>query len=329
MVPTPQPATIQAPCKINPTLVVIERRPDGYHELDLTYLALDLCDRVRLTPAMGRAGQVRMDGPMFTPDIPSDERNLARRALSLALEIGRADGLDLRDVDFDIQLTKGIPSQAGLGGGSADAAAALLGACGAIGLSPDDPRVLSQLAQLGSDCSFFLRARDHGHARGLGRGERIEALPPPSARFVVAILTPGQLAPTSVVYGALGALANPEARRARGQASVLAWVGARTLEELRAALVNDLEAAALRALPELALWRSILDEQGCEHFRLAGSGASFFGLFSDARLARVTLDRIEVSAAARGVTPRGSWVARPAGHGARPVGGPGAADSQS
>lgn len=306
-----------APCKLNPTLAVIERRADGFHELALTYLALDLCDRLELTRVDARAGQLRVAGALSGEQIPSDGRNLACRAvqgvLALAREAGRATSAD----DFDIELSKSVPSQAGLGGGSSDAAAAALGTAHCTGLEAADPRLLDALSAIGSDCAFFLAARDTGHARGRGRGERIEVLPAVRAELFVVLIAPQVGAATQAVYAALSGLGSPAPRRARAERAEQAWLDATTIEDLRGALLNDLEAAALGALPELARWRELFDRHDCEHFRLAGSGSSFFGLYDQAREAETVLARLSAAAASAGLVPRGAWVARPAGHGAR------------
>ncbi len=308
---------VLAPCKINPTLLVIERRGDGFHELDLTYLALDLCDRVELSPVAGQAAALRVAGPFASDDVPKDARNLARRAVTSVLELARSERLCAVGDDFAIELLKNIPSQAGLGGGSCDAAAAALGAATRLGISPDNPGLLTALGEIGSDCAFFLAARDSGHARGRGRGERIEVLPALRANLFVALIAPRVAASTQVVYRSLAEFGDPALRRSRAASVQQAWSAATTLESLRAALVNDLEHAALRAYPELSRWRTLLDEKNCAHFRLAGSGSSFFGFFNDAEQARRTLSTVLESAAGLELAVRGSWVARPANHGAR------------
>jgi len=86
-------ARVLAPAKINPTLVVVERRGDGYHELDLSFLALDLADRIELRPSAAAAAALRLSGPMASADLPADSRNLARRGARAALELARRAGL--------------------------------------------------------------------------------------------------------------------------------------------------------------------------------------------------------------------------------------------
>jgi 4-diphosphocytidyl-2-C-methyl-D-erythritol kinase len=155
-------------------------------------------------------------------------------------------------------LEKRIPTRAGLGGGSSDAAAAWLGTLELalqLGLeldrNPRDSTLRAELGELGSDCAFFLTPT--GYARCEGRGERVTSLelgPLRSERF--AVVTPALVCPTGAVYAAL----ELAGRRSRGDA--LWW--------------NDLEPAALRAVPELADFRRKLEGT----WLLAGSGASFF-----------------------------------------------------
>lgn len=313
------PTRVLAPCKINPTLTVIERRADGFHELDLTFLALALADRLELESSAERAGTLTVEGPMASDDIPQDESNLARRATRGVLAIARLDGLAAAKDDFDLRLSKEIPSRAGLGGGSSDAAAAALGVCARTGLSAADPRVLAGLTELGSDPAFFLAARDTGHARGRGRGERIEVLPPLSTRLWIALLAPRRGARTESVYRGLGVLGTATSNRALSEDRTAAWSRATSIEELRGALCNDLQPAAIRAYPELARWRSCLDRQALAHFILAGSGSTFFGLYLDEKEAGVELATARQAASLEGLDLRGSWLTSSVAHGVRVI----------
>ncbi|MEO6708885.1 MAG: hypothetical protein ABI054_08130 [Planctomycetota bacterium] len=308
---------VLAPCKINPTLVVIERRSDGFHELDLSYLALELCDQVEIEPAAGRMGAIRVEGDMASDDVPRDATNLARRALAGMLAMARRDGRFEAAADFDLLLSKSIPSQAGLGGGSSDAAAAALGMLQIAGIRPADPRVLSFLESLGSDTSFFFAARATGHARGRGRGERIEVLPALGRELQVVLIAPRTPARTERVFSVLAGLGDPASNRARAEDRIGAWTQASSIQDLRRALCNDLEPAALRAYPDLARWRALLDSQGCAHFQLAGSGSTFFGLCAGEQEAAAALSSIQSFAKLMGLDVRGAWLTRPAGHGVR------------
>jgi 4-diphosphocytidyl-2-C-methyl-D-erythritol kinase len=294
---------LRAPAKVNLSLRILGRRADGYHELRTTLLAVDLADRLALSarPGSGRV-ELRVSGP---PGVPADASNLAARAAALVLE--RAGG---RGSDLELDLSKEIPAAAGLGGGSSDAAAAALGAARALSAQHLDLALL--VAELGSDCPFFVAAARTGLARCTGRGERVEPLrtPPP---WGVLLVTPQAEASTARVYAAWRPSdAAPSSEEPED------WSGL-GLAEARAALANDLEPAALRAVPELAAWRALLDAQGLAHARLAGSGSSFFALYG-ARAEADEAARALLGAAARaGLHPRLCRAARAAGHGARVV----------
>ena len=228
------------------------------------------------------------------------------RAAELALgALGVPGGLDLR-------LTKRVPSRAGLGAGSSDAAAALL-ACETLyerKLSEEGAKQL--LASLGSDCVFFRAAARSGFARCTGRGERVEALEGPQLDWHAVVLVPDLGASTPEVYAALGTPlsappANPTVRPRALQLGEAA---------LRGMLTNGLERAALRAVPGLAPWRDLLDDLALAHFRLSGSGSSFFGLFRDPQEARSCLVDLENETRVRALAPRALLTTRLSGRGA-------------
>ncbi len=208
-----------------------------------------------------RSMDLHVFGPAATADVPRDPSNLVCRAAALVLaELeGPAPAGYLR-----IDLQKFIPSRAGLGGGSSDATAAWVGTlelCAQLDIALSKtalgPDFGAALAALGSDCPFFLTPS--GYARCRGRGERITKL----ERFaldesIFTIVTPGLECPTGTVYAAV------ESGRRAG-----------TLQVADPAWQNDLEAAALRVVPELAEVRRRLELEGGS-WMLAGSGASYF-----------------------------------------------------
>ena len=241
----------QAFAKVNRSLVVLGRRPDGFHELDTVFQAVGLCDRLTFEPADGLTLEVD------DPSVPSGAENLVVRA---AWALAAAAGVAARAA---ITLEKRIPSGGGLGGGSSDAAVALLGldALWRLGLPLD--RLAAIGATLGSDVPFFLFG---GTARGLGRGERVEPLPDLPPRGVVLVMPPFPVA-TPLVFGRLGA---PE------------WDGsAPEREEGGVPDRNDLEPAAEALFPALRAVRESLAAAGAEQARLSGSGSTVFGLFPD------------------------------------------------
>jgi len=301
--------TLLANAKINPTLQVLGRREDGFHELVTTMLALDFGDVVSVSATESPAGsdvvETSVRGELASPDIPTDGSNLAARGALLGRDAaGSTEALS-------IQVLKNVPSRAGLGGGSADAAAAARAAV--VELGEEESCLDGRLGPLGSDCAFFLSARRTGAALALGRGEEVTPLEGPRGWWI-ALLTPEVECSTPAVYSALAArpAAPTPGWRVRAESRARELFGLSALEA-RAALTNDLEPAARAAAPGLLPWFALLEAESAAHFRLAGSGSSFFGLFDDEPSARESLGRIEASAAAQGLGVRLSLVTRPAG----------------
>jgi 4-diphosphocytidyl-2-C-methyl-D-erythritol kinase len=296
----------RAPAKINLWLDVLARRADGYHELDTGLAALEWADELRLRRVAGTEVAFSVAGPAATPDVPRDGTNLALRALLLArAELEAGAGLEL-------VLEKRVPSRAGLGAGSADAAAAVLACERVLQRELDPARAMELLAGLGSDCVFFRAAAGTGFARCTGRGERVEPLPAAEQPWHAVVLVPEMGAGTAEVYAALPSpLSRPAApSTVRGRALQLPE-GA-----LRGMLANGLERAALSAVAGLASWRELLDDHGGVHFRLSGSGSSFFGLFRSAEDAERCRSDLDHAARARGFRPRALVVTRLAACGA-------------
>ena len=271
---------ILAPAKINLVLAVLGPRGDGYHELRTIFQAVSLCDRVVLRPA--RSG-VRVNCPAL-PDL--GENNLAHRAAALFFEKTGVTG------GVQIDLEKRIPSAGGLGGGSSDAAAVLLGCCRLFGQAPESGVLHEWAAALGSDVPFFL---DGGAAIGSGRGEVLEPLAPFAGSVAALInLSPVGLS-TAAVYRRLSSLhsANQTQQRLTESTRKLTiplacWQGG-DLRRLAKVLFNDLEPPAFALAPELAVVKEALSAAGAEAALLCGSGSGVFGLFgsdSDADRAR-------------------------------------------
>ena len=257
---------ILAPAKINLGLAVLGRRADGYHELRTVFQAISLCDRLVLRTARGG---VRVNCPTL-PGL--GENNLAHRAARLFLErTGVNDGVR-------IDLEKHIPAQGGLGGGSSDAAAVLLGCCRLFGLSPEPAILRGWAATLGSDVPFFI---DGGAAIGSGRGEALEPLAPFAGPAVALIhLSPTGLS-TAAVYRRLRPAALTGSPR-KLTILLACWRGG-DLRRLAGRLFNDLEPPAFALAPELAVVKRELSAAGAAGTLLCGSGSSVFGLFGSER----------------------------------------------
>lgn len=181
--------TLTAPAKINFSLRVQRRRDDGFHELETFMVPLDLADRLTLTRVDGPLGMI--DFSCTDPGVPGDASNLVMKALALLAEARRPLPA------LRVHLEKVIPHGAGLGGGSSDAAAALRGANGLIGLGLTMDDLHSRAARLGSDVPFFL----HGcPCVCRGRGELIEPQPDRRLQVPVLLLKPPFPVPTPWAY---------------------------------------------------------------------------------------------------------------------------------
>ena len=249
------------PAKVNLALHVVGRRSDGYHEIVTIFQAIDLHDVLEGEVAEALTLEIK------DPSIPADESNLvfrAARLLHASSERARGRGARLR-------LDKAIPASAGLGGGSSDAAGALmlLNELWALQLGSHELERLA--AELGSDVPFFLFG---GTALGTGRGATIERLPPIPDRAVLLGCPPFGLS-TPVVYGALGAPLTAE-----GANVTVPRLFVKFAEGNDFALAkNDLEAAAFEMRGELATFRDALSRSGAEVALVSGSGSTVFGLF--------------------------------------------------
>lgn len=256
---------LAAPAKINLALHVGSTRPDGFHPVATLMVALDgLADRVEIAPATARRVTCPgMDGPA----------NLAWRALdALQRALGRPVGLD-------VTIEKRIPSPAGLGGGSSDAAAVLRGARTVLGLDLDDDALERIAARVGSDAAFFIRG---GAQWATGRGEVLAPTRVPP--FWAVITRPVGHLPTGAVYRRFDALPPPPD-----------MATPRPITDWRRdpAVRNDLWPAALAMVPRLGAVARALAAQGAERVLLCGSGGAMAGLWDDEADARAAATRLD------------------------------------
>lgn len=266
---------IQAPAKINLGLAVLGSRGDGYHELRTIFQAVSLCDRIVLRRAR-RGIRVRC------PALPGlGEDNLAHRAAALFFEKTGVGG----GVRIDVE--KRIPAGGGLGGGSSDAAAVLLGCCRLYGLKPEVERLRGWAALLGSDVPFFI---DGGSAIGSGRGEILAPLAPLPGRTVALIHVAAAGLSTGAVYSRLKPAALTGGSRKLTMLCAC-WQGG-DLRRLAKSLFNDLETPAFALAPGLADVKDALCAAGAYGALLCGSGSSVFGLFGSDSLAERARGRL-------------------------------------
>jgi len=260
--------------KINLTLRVGPRRDDGYHELRTLFQSITLHDTVTVSPRQGPFGLA-----CRTPGVPADRTNLVWRAADV---LWAAMGRSGEARDAHIKLDKTIPSQAGLGGGSANAAAALVGLNTVWGARLSRRDLSHLAAKLGSDVPFFLQG---GTALGAGRGEELYPIDDVH-RMGVIIIKPSFGVPTADAYGWLDA---DRASGANGQADPVGHPR-REVEvgwpSGPLSLVNDLTAPVARRHPGV---REMIDaclSQGALAAQMSGSGSAVYGLFSEATASR-------------------------------------------
>jgi len=261
------PMRVLAPAKINLHLRVGPRREDGFHSLLSWYVTVGLFDTLTFeTASAGSVTSLTCD----LPGLPCDERNLVMRvAAALAAEAASA-------TPQQIVLSKKIPTGAGLGGGSADAARALV-ALNQIWHAGRSAGELSALAaRFGSDLSFFFHAPS---AICRGRGEIVEPIARPSASWVMLVLPRVQM-PTPTVYRRFDAMGLGRVSDITDAPDWLAW-SKLSSEELLPRLVNDLEPPAFEIEPDLGELRSGLERQLKRPVRMSGSGSSLFTLYDN------------------------------------------------
>ena len=249
------------PTKVNLGLHVVGRRSDGYHEIVTIFQAIDLCDALEGEVAEALTLEVQ------DASIPADESNLVLRAARLLhARIAGARGRGAR-----LRLDKGIPAGAGLGGGSSDAAGALMLLNELWSLRLGSAALERLAADLGSDVPFFLFG---GTALGTGRGATIEPLPPIGERAVLLGCPPFALS-TPEVYRALQAPLTVDGADVTVPRLFVKFAKGNDFALAR----NDLEVAAFGMRGELATFRDALSRSGAEVALVSGSGSTVFGLF--------------------------------------------------
>lgn len=255
---------IDAPAKLNLSLRVLRKREDGFHEIDSLMVRLPgLCDRLTVTEA------AEDTFICDDPGVPSDASNLVLRAVAAYRSVSDSG------VKFNINLSKSIPHGAGLGGGSSDAAAALI-ALERFSAKPlGTSRLMEIAATLGSDIPFFLGSPV---ARATGRGELIEAAPE-LPTFPVVLLKPSFGVPTPDAYGRW-----KEAKELHGVSygpQVFPW----------GELVNDLERPVFWKhlfLAEMKVW--LLGRPEVSGALMSGSGSTMFAVLHDLQGAEAVIE---------------------------------------
>jgi 4-diphosphocytidyl-2-C-methyl-D-erythritol kinase len=272
---------LAAPAKLNLYLHVIGRREDGYHLLDSLVVFTDLSDRLELRHSDEMALEV--DGDFAAKAGPDNENLVLRAARALAQAVGVENGMSAR-------LTKNIPPAAGLGGGSADAAATLRALMRLWEIPADAVDLPAIALQLGADLPVCLSGKPSFVG---GIGEKIEPAPQlPGAGLL--LVNPGVALATPSVFARRRGGFSPEGRFTRPPPD------AGALAALLAERTNDLTDAAVALAPVIAEVLELLEAApGCHLARMTGSGATCFGLFDNEAAA---------AGAASGLSRNGWWV---------------------
>jgi 4-diphosphocytidyl-2-C-methyl-D-erythritol kinase len=261
---------VKAPAKINLSLDVLHKRPDGYHEVKMVMTTIDLADRIELVPLPYDTIEI-ISHNRFVPD---DHRNLAYQAAKLLKErFGVRNGVA-------ISITKNIPVAAGLAGGSSDAAATLRGLnkLWNLGLTLDELAELG--AEIGSDVSFCVYG---GTAIATGRGEKIEHIPAPPPCWVI-LAKPTIGVSTAEVYRnlKLDSITHPDVD------GMVQAIKNQDYQRICSLVGNVLEEVTLKMYPEVSHIKEQMKRFGADAVLMSGSGPTVFGLvYHDSRLHRI------------------------------------------
>lgn len=256
-----QRVVVEAPAKINLFLDIAGRREDGYHLLDTVMQTISLRDLL----VIGRRSEPGIRITCSRPGIPEDDRNLVHRAVTVF-----AGATGVAPDGIHIHIDKSIPPQAGLGGGSADAAAALVGLNALNSAALSDSRLHALALTLGADVPFLI---DGGCARAQGIGERLSPFADPLPICTLLIAKPAAGISTQEAYSAYDS--NPQHRR--GISGMLAALAAGDLSQVGERFYNVFELAC--PSQNTTDIKRIMIQHGALGATLSGSGSAVAGLF--------------------------------------------------
>lgn len=294
---------IDAPCKVNLSLDIVGKLPNGYHEMDTVMQTVSLCDTIFLQLQSG-SGQIQMSC-RFEPDngnaLSCGEDNIAVRC---ARAFFRESGCALQGHDLSIQLVKRIPMMAGLGGGSADGAAVLSG----LNLLTGANLPLEQLEKIalpcGADIPFCLRG---GTLRARGIGEQFSPLPP-MPDCPILIIKPR----FGISTGAAFARCDSQPYRHAEVEKMIQALQTESVAQIAGALQNVFEElCSEEESRQLAAARELLLQHQAAGVLLSGSGSVLFGLFEEEDTARTALHALQNHPALEG-----AFLCRPVAQGA-------------
>lgn len=252
--------------KINLGLNVVERRPDGYHNLETVFYPVQIQDALEVT-LMDDAFPSPYDCDLKVTNIAIDgdeQRNLVVRAYHLLKQ-------DFPDIPrMHAHLFKAIPTQAGMGGGSSDCAAMLLLLNEMCQLHLSQQQLIDYAARLGADCPIFIMNKP-AYAEGIG--ERLQSIDLDLSGYFLAVVRPDIPVPTKEAFS----LIKP-ARPSKNCKDVIR----QSIETWRQDLVNDFETSVFALHPEIGAIKQQLYQMGAVYAAMSGSGSALFGIFRSA-----------------------------------------------
>lgn len=253
--------------KINLGLNIVERRPDGYHNIETVFYPVPLTDILEIVPTTGEPSLACYGNAVDCPV----EKNLVMKAYRMMQE-----RFDLPPVAM--HLYKHIPDGAGLGGGSSDAAHALLMLNKMFDLQQPDSELATMAARLGADCAFFIYNRP---MMATGIGDVLSSIDVTLNGKTLLLVKPPVGVDTRTAYSRVVPHAPATSLERTVHLPVAAWDGL---------LVNDFEASVFAALPQLWLIKAQLMDAGAQYAAMSGSGSTVFGIFDNDKLAGQAAD---------------------------------------
>ena len=248
--------------KINLGLDIVEKRPDGYHNLETVFYPIPLCDILEITPA------TEPDAPDYTFKMYNAVFE-GNDADNLVIKAYKALAADHKLPKVDISLYKHIPTGAGLGGGSADAAFALKMLNEIAGLGLTALQLRSYASRIGADCAFFI---DNTPAYATGIGDILTPTQCSISGYHLVLVKPDIHVSTKDAYS----LVTPQKPQ-----EPLTGIAARPINEWKGAMKNDFEKSIFAKHPAMEKIKETLYSLGAVYASMSGSGSSFFGIFNE------------------------------------------------
>lgn len=272
---------IESPAKVNLLLKVLKKRDDGYHEVVSVIQPISLYDKISIEVGSGEGIRVGCN----SPEVPTDKTNLAYKAAELFLKI---TGLRC---SVKVEIVKNIPVGAGLGGGSSNAAAVLIGLNDLLKAGVVQERLMEIGAELGSDVPLFMLK---GPVVATGRGEVLRPIELPRYQYI--LINPGFNVSTAWAYANLDLTKRSEDNTLtyseepfRGEELFA------DADKLSKFLANDLEAVTAPRYPDISRFKKMLVELGACGALMSGSGPTVFGVYKSRVAAVKAFDRLKSS----------------------------------